>query len=689
MLSKIPSLKLFLPFVLGIALWQIFGSFLTFTLAGILFVIAVIGMFVFQHATHYFQYTFSWINGVFVFVMVCLSGYTICALRQVHHHPLHYSKYLTDSSVVTAIIKEPIIAKPNSFKTVLQITSIKNNGISKQVIGDAYGYFIKTKEEPNLLPGDVIAIQASAIKLRANGNPGEFDYATYSARSGITHSYFINPFRYIKLPKRVPSVSIFFAVQKIKCLAILAKYITNPKAQGIAEALLVGDRSNIEDQVWEAYKNTGIVHIIAISGMHLGLIYFQLVRVLLWIPIFKKNKKTTTMLAIMLMWAFSCLIGMPPSVARAGVIFTIIGVGQMINRKNYTYNSLLFSAFILLVIQPNWILDVGFLLSYAAIFGILLFAQQIQNSIYHPNKIWQKMTKDIATTIAAQIFTLPICLYFFHQFPVLLLVSNLMAIVATTYILYAEILLLILHFLGLSFLCNYLGQLIGWCIVWLNKCVVFLGKIPWFNIQHIQISFVQYIILFVMIICLSIAILRKKSVALLVASFCFILFWSCSIYYQKNVVTQQVLLVHQASKKSIVQLITGKQCKIISQDSITSADVKNILEPARLVYYANNVLPNSTIRNKGYLVNCIHQKTIMQVYANVSAINDIDSIDYLILQRNAKIDIKNIVTQLHPKQLIIDGSNSLWKIEQWKTALATVSLPCHITATQGAFIAKL
>jgi competence protein ComEC len=689
MLARIPSLKLFIPFVLGIGIWQLLGQCLSWHFVIGCSVFFTVLLVIFQYTKNYYQYTYAWVNGISIFTIALLSGYTVCSLQQAQHHATHYSHAMHNSSIVTATVQEPLVAKPNSFKTVLRIKTIANGDTTKQVSGDAYGYFTKTKEAPTLQPGDVIMIQANAAPLKANGNPGEFDYAAYSARRGITHSIYITPLHYVKLARKNASLFTFFALQKIKCLRILDTYITNPKAQGIAQALLIGDRTNIDEQIWEAYKNTGIVHIIAISGMHLGLIYFQLVRLLLLIPIFKKNKKTTTMFAILLMWAFSCLIGMPPSVARAGVIFSIIGVGQLINRKNYTYNSLVFSAFVLLVIEPNWILDVGFLLSYAAIFGILLFAQKIDNRLYHPNKIWQKFTTDISTTIAAQIFTLPICLYYFHQFPVLLLASNLIAIVATTYILYAEILLLLMHFLGLTIVCHWLGKIIGVAIVWLNNCVLYLSKIPFFNIQHIQISMSQYVILFVMMSCIAYGLMHRHTKALIAASICLIGFWAMSIVYQKNAARQQLLIVHHAAKKSIVQVINGHNYKLISADSINHSDEKNILQPAQLVYYTQPKPNAIVVRNDAFILQTVSGKTILQLQKSINIDAAIPPIDYLILQHNAPINILQTVQQLQPKRIIIDGSNSLWKIEQWKTALATVSLQPHITNTQGAFVAHL
>jgi competence protein ComEC len=687
MLSQIPSLRIFLPFVAGIAIWQ--SGFRYFSVLHT-FVVALLVLFIFialQIRSSFTQFKYKWQNGLPIQSLLLIFGYAICAVQQTHLHPKHYSMHQVDSAYTIIKIVEPLEAKPHSFKTLGQVQKIITKQQTVSTIGNTYLYFTNTTTAPNLLPGDEIFVQSTMIPLPPSLNPGGFDYAMYSRQKGITHKLNVKPSQYMLYQKNAATFSTFFANQKIKCLAILHQYITDSNAIGIADALLVGDRTLIDDDTWDAYKNTGIVHIIAISGMHLGIVFNQLLGLLLLVPLFKKHDKITIVFALLLMWAFSCLIGMPPSVARAGFIFTIMGIGKIIGRKNYTYNSLIVSAFLLLCIQPNWLVDVGFLLSYAAILGILLFARTWQNIFYSKYKIIQYINTTIATTTAAQVFTLPICMYYFHQFPIILLLSNLIAIIVTTYILYAEIILLACSWW--PWLAKYLASIITFSILSLNKLIFWLSAIPFANIKHISISVWQYIFLSIGISLIAWAIIKKKSMALFIASCCFIAFLGMHIYTNWQALHQQKLIVHQAKTKSMLQILNGSKHQVVHTDSITKSDINYILEPAQMLYKANDTMLLPITKTPSYHLSIVHGKSIVQLFGNIDSTSFADSIDLVILCKNAKIDLPQIVAQLHPKKIIIDGANSLWKIEQWINEASDLHLPIYNTAKQSAFIADL
>jgi competence protein ComEC len=673
--------------VLGITIWQIGFRSLSILQIGSIAILLLLLFAGYQSRSAFAKFSSNWGNGVLITIFLILFGYSICSVQQTHMHPNHYSNCIQGTNQYLVKILEPIVPRPKSFKTIVAIQKCIIGNKVQTTIGNAYLYFTKTKDAPTFLPGDELIIQANPVLLQPNTNPGSFDYAGYSLRNGITHSIFIGPNHYQLLAKNKATLSTFFARQKIKCLATLHRYITHSAAIGIADALLVGDRSMIDEETWNAYKDTGIVHVIAISGMHLGLVYHQLTWLLFLIPLLKRNYKFTIIISLLAMWIFSCIIGMPPSVARAGVIFTIMGIGKIIDRKNYTYNSLIVSAFILLCIQPNWILDVGFQLSYAAIFGILLFAQKWAKMFYSRFYILQMMNVTIATTMAAQVFTLPICLYYFHQFPILLILSNLIAVFATTIILYAEILLL--GFSWFPIIAKILGVMVTYAIIYLNKMVFWLSSIPFFNIKHISISLWQYIFLLIGISFLSWAVIKRTSKSVLISCVCFIVFFSLHICSNWQAMHQQKLIVYDTKYKSIAQIFTANKYNILATDSITPDDVKYILEPSQTLYRANEQSALNHHRSAAYQLQVVNGKSILQLFGNIDSTSNVDSIDYLILCKNANIQLSLIVNRLHPKQVIIDGSNSLWKIEQWENEAIVLHLPIFNTAKQGAFIADL
>ena len=182
----------------------------------------------------------------------------------------------------------------------------------------------------------------------------------------------------------------------------------------------------------QAYSNAGVVHLIAISGMHLALIYYFLLWIFARIPVIKKSKFTRLILVLGCLWFFSFLTGAPASVLRSAVMFTFIAIGNSFDKKNSIYNSLAISAFVLLCYDPFMLWDVGFQLSYLAVLGIVIFQKYIYNWLYFKNKIFNLGWKLASVSLAAQLLTLPICIYYFHQFPLLFLLSNMIAIPLST-----------------------------------------------------------------------------------------------------------------------------------------------------------------------------------------------------------------------------------------------------------------
>jgi competence protein ComEC len=333
-------------------------------------------------------------------------------------------------------------------------------------------------------------------------------------------------------------------------------------------------------------------------------------------------------------------------------------------------------------------LDVGCLLSYAAIFGILLFAKEIEKRFYHPNCFVKKMVVLVATTSTAQVFTMPMCLYYFHQFPILLLLSNLLAIPITTYLLYSEIVIVLMSW------CAPIAKAVAYLatklILFLNKSILWMSTIPFFNIDNIQISYTQYFMLMLAMVAISWAFIKKQFKPLLVGLGLIAVFWMIHIAERQQALQQQKIVVHNANRKSMVQLFDGQKYYVMTTDTITASDVRNILHPTQLIYRANTPTQWPITTNETMSMCVFDGKKIVNINQKFSnATTQLLQVDYLILSHNQGNSLEALMQQFDCKQWIADGSNSLWKIEQWKKEAATLHLPLYITAEQGAFVASL
>jgi competence protein ComEC len=688
---QLPFLSVLLSFITGIFIQQVIFTKPLGSLPWILMFCLLLLFALSAFLKSYFLFKNQWLAGLLSLLFVGMFGYCLSASQINYLKQNHYSKVINDSSIVEAVVLQPITKKPNSYKTIIRIIQVVNTNQAHSVQGEAFCYFTKMDSMPRLIPGNVIIFSSKFMPIQNNGNIGEFDYKSYCLRKDILHSCFISKFQFIPLAKNNNSFLTICANWRIATINKLKKYILNPNALGIAEALLIGDRTDIDQETWDTYSRTGIVHIIAISGMHMGIIYIGILGLLAWIPFFKKRKMLAIIIAISSMWIFACITGLPASVMRAAVMFSIIAGGTLLQRESNGFNALLASAFILLCYNTKWLQDVGFQLSYAAVIGIMIFAKPIQNILYVKNKLGLQLWKLIAGTLAAQIFTFPLCLYYFHQFPLIFLLSNIIAIPLTSIILYAEIFLLLISIISES-LPLIVGKVITFLILTLNKSIAWLSKLENITIYNVHCNAMQTFLLFAFVCFAILAIKQRKFHAGLLSLVCVMLFYVIQIFTYSKANNQSKFIVYHVPKKNIISIIQGHHYQLISMQEIKASDVKNAVEPSLINFACANksesLMPIFQVQDN-YLY--MHNNTLQCIILgkNTDSIKAEMPCKYVVLTQNSKASIAEIATKFHPQTIIADGSNTMWKIEQWQKEAKDLHLHFFSTPLHGAFVANL
>lgn len=269
--------------------------------------------------------------------------------------------------------------------------------------------------------GDFTAFKTIIEPFRNETNPGSFDAEYYYG----THHYIGRAFiasNCIKKAGTRKNLSIFFSKWQDEIGQKMKSWLP-ASVSGIGVALLLGNKADIEQEVLDSFSNTGAMHVLAVSGLHVGiiLIIFQYILGFFsrWI-----SRKKAILFSVILIWGFGLLSGASPSVIRAVVMFSILALGQLLSRKNNGMNNLILSAIVLLMYDPYYLFDIGFQLSYVALIGIILFQAPIYNLIRIKQKWLDWLWKGSAVGIAATIATTPFMLYWFHQFPNYFLLSN-------------------------------------------------------------------------------------------------------------------------------------------------------------------------------------------------------------------------------------------------------------------------
>ncbi len=677
MLYHVPALKLLLPLIIGIGLYYV-GIVLPIAVLLTLGIIGVVLLILFFVLPINVRFKYMYISGIITTLLICVLAHALTIYQQYRNNNHHYSKQVQATQMLQAVVYTAPIFKTKSYKVEVALTKINNVPVE----GKTYLYLTEVDSMPNLKPGNVITCYASSAIIKNAGNPGEYSYADFCKRKNITHTFFTKYSNVVVHANTVNNYNVFFENTKQATLKIIKKYVPNQQALGIAEALLIGDRTDIVEDVWQAYSKTGIVHIIAISGMHMGLIYSNFIFVLCFIPFFKKKKVYAVIIAVLAMWFFACITGLPASVLRAAVMFTFIGLATILRKPNYAFNMLALAATILLLFNTNLLVDIGFLLSFAAIAGILLFADKWYRKVYFKNYILNLGWKYFCATLAAQIFTLPFCIYYFHQVPLLFLITNLIAIPLTNAVLFIDIGILVFN--KIPFIAYFLGGIDTAIILFLNKLIFFLSNFKYIAIRHVQISLGQMYVMLCALILLCYAVIQKHKYTLFGSLLLILIYTSISLYKNVQLAQQNRLVILQVPKQTAVEYYSGNTFYPLYTDSLAAIAYKFTVEPVRTYYQAHNYKQPYGISNTASTIYQVGPYHLLTVTNKIMAQN-IDSTTVVLLTKNTNTDL-NIFENTKPKVIVADASNSLWKIEQWKMQCASLNLRFHNTIADGAYV---
>ena len=690
--KKAPFIRLIIPVIIGILFQLIFPFDKAFILSAIVsFTIALIA---FSFLPISIRFKFRAFQGFIINITLIAFGLLIVYQKDIRNKSDWFGNVYHDSDYLIATINEPLIEKNKSYKADALINNIIQNQTVYSTLGKVIIYFKKDSLNPvQLKYGDKILISKALQQITNSGNPGAFNYRRYSSFKQIFHNVYLKNNEWTILPdKDIDPFNNFLFKARQKILNILKKNIGEDDDQlAIAEALLIGYTQDLDKDLVQAYSNTGVVHIIAISGMHLALIYLLLVRIFNKIPYVKRSRITKVVCILSCLWLFSLLTGGSASVLRAAVMFTCIVIGENFTKKASIYNSLAASAFLLLCYNPYFLYDVGFQLSYLAVLSIVVFQKPIYHLIFIKKKWPRILWELVSISFAAQILTFPVCIYYFHQFPILFLFTNIIMVPLSSLILYVEIILIALSWIPLVGL--YVGKITWWLIWCMNKIILWFNTLPFAVWDKISATIVSTILLYGIVICIGVWLINKSKLAFRLA-LCTMLCFLISITYsgwQKS--TQQKLIVYNVPQHQSIDFINGNQFKFIG-DTILLQDgmLQNFhLKPSRIALQLNKNVDqlNSLYQHKNFYQ--YNNSRILIIDNNLSFTPDSQKInvDYIIISKNPKLNISQLTKTFNCTQIIFDGSNSLWKIAKWKKECEELHLQCYSVAEQGAFIKDL
>lgn len=562
--SKYPFLRLLPPLLAGILMGEALGPFHIGARGLFLVLLLLVGIMAMLSRTLK-QYRYRWVFGVLVLMVLVLLGW----LRQQMVSEVGETVGLhggPGSTMIARVIESPQV-KERSVKVVLELRGCRTLEGDNPVSGKVMAYLEKTDRALKLRYGDLICFWDPIEAVPPPLNPGEFDYQAYLRRQGVTGRVYLQEDRWHELGVREgnPLRRIAYSARD-QLLEALQRCGVTEDAFGVGAALLLGYDESLPAQLRQQYVAAGAMHVLCVSGMHVGVVYLlasSLLDLLLkrkWMVRLKKA------LLLVLVWSYAMITGLSPSVLRATLMISFLILGALLRKKGNTLNTVAASAFMLLVFNPNHLFAIGFQLSYAAVLGIVLLQRPVYNLLYVKNKLLDKAWEITAVSLTAQLFTLPLTLYHFHQFTPYFWLSNLFLAPLSFVAILTGMGLLAVSWI--PWICTAMGKLVWGSLSLMNLLVSWVERLPGSVIRGLYINKVELALLLLLLVMLVVFLNFKKK-RMLMESLALGCCLSLSLAVRSESVARQTQLTLYALRNhTCVDLIVGTEHLMLCDEGL-------------------------------------------------------------------------------------------------------------------------
>ena len=682
--SKYPFIRLLIPFAIGIWLAFSFPFLIEGNVERVILILSTIGAIVLAVIHSVVRdYQFRWVFGVILNLQLLFLGFAIVHIRDDDLNP--------DKEVFVARLTECPTVKDKSVKIVLEMLSDH---------GSVMAYFEKDTRALSLNYGDVISFFERPKLVEPPKNPEQFDYCKYLGRKGILRQVYLKSDAWTQMNYEIANPIYKFSY---RLRNFLMNTMQNLGIEGdefaVAVAILLGYDDTLPEDLREKYVTAGSMHILCVSGMHVGVIFMVFSYMLsfldnrkIWQNLLKQS------LLLLLIWFYALLAGLAPSILRATIMLSFVILGDMTGRKGVLLNSMAASALLLLCLNPANLFNIGFLLSYVAVIGIVELQKPICNLFFFRFKILDKIWEMTAVTLAAQLATAPFSIYYFHQFPMYFWLSNLFMGPLSTVVIAGGMLMLLVFFV------SHLNIAVAWCVKWMiylmNYIVTSIESLPMSMIKGLYINELEFICLLLSLLMLLVLMSHKRKSILYGLLFLMFVFSTSQLSRAINQREQMSMTIYSINKATALDLVCGNthlmlvDSTIIRDPSVIEFSVENNLIKEGV--FSNGMLcPIDTAAFENAFMK--KQNNLMSFGGKTIGVYDKKSLsrkhlphkmyfDYYLLCGADYIDLETVMWNYDIGKLIIDNSVSEHMSRKIIQKAEDMGVDYYDVRTRGAFI---
>jgi competence protein ComEC len=625
--------------------------------------------------------------GPFGLLTIFVAGFSITLRHTASRSDAHFLHLETPVAYYTAVATKPAEEKSKSWKLEVAVRQVSTAGQWMSRQGNVLLYLSKQDFKKPFAYGDVLLLKGSPQSIPAPGNPGEFDYRQYLSYRQIYHQQFAHAGDVRHVGYDPPGALMRHAVAaRLWADRVIRRFVPGEREHGLASALVLGVTDGLDNEVLQAYAATGALHVLSVSGLHVGIVYWLLLLVLRPLQKTYSGKWILAIVSIFVLWGYAFVTGLSPSVLRAVTMFSFMALARPMNRQMNIYNTLAASAFCLLLVDPFMIMSVGFQLSYLALLGIVYFQPGIY-ALWEPKgRLWDEVWKVSSVSLAAQFATFTVGLLYFHQFPNYFLIANFVVIPASFGVLIVGLVLLAVS--AVPVVAGFLGMVLGWIVQVMNGFVFGVENLPFSKIDNVYITPWQFASLTAMLLCLVRLLETRKMSWLVTACFAAVGFAVLQGMYVREQVDQQRVTVYKVSGYTAVDLMNEGTVFSWADTTLIQdrSKVKFHLAPNRIIYGVQEWPHQPPTKEwKGCTLMVWHGKSILRISGREFSLPSALQVDYLILSHNAVRDLSAVWSKVTAKQIIIDSSNKFYLYSRLLQQAKERDQPVYSVWHDGAF----